>query len=1010
MSAHRPKKTDRIPFENEGAAGGTRLNSNQRRIAKLLGELQLGGKRGELRKIYIAAIGALENKANPDRDAHCATSLRRIVEALFDTNYGTIYGRLSSVIHYRKESELNEYEILEQFESFIKGIVFKDISRVKEAVKNGDNVSDKDQNFVIDLVKSGRDYGYFFAHVESPVWLKPLKRERKVRFLKVRIERIEGRIFLSWPAQRYLLKLAEQGRKEAARLIVRELKNLKKYYKASPSGLFVIFYLLTDLVSRTSEATNCDAELKEIAKEIFKFSLTLKDENDSYSYDTLGMNSYLETYPGDAIYILVDFVKEHCETKNFTRGLEKEVQRFLLKACQSLYKENLDNREARMELNKLLLRPIPGYEREGHPFDNVRYALYGHYPEQTKEWIKEAILVHKDYAKKEYPYHFHKMIRESFKHFGKDWLTKKELEPIFKAIFSGPDRASREQTGKNWDKRRTYFRKVQLGPFETALFGEFKEFWESIPEEKRKNIENEHYTSGNFEVDPELLPVDPQSPITIEELGQMNDESLVDYLENWNDPGERWGKDSVGSIDFRGLSNVFRELILQDPERFLAWKEKEWVKIKRPVYFLAFVEAAKQRLEDGHDGELDRWLNVMEWILSRRDHEEGERELQAHDGSEFTWNSIQVECSYFLSKCIGRLPLDRRERILKILKNMIKSRDLRLEQFEDGKSSRDALDEAANTARCMALEVLVKDYPQWVQRHEGEGSQVPEVFKILGKRLSGGPAMTPPEHALLGQNFVRLIHLNRAWFMKNKRKIFPLKNFPCWRAAFGCVLFSHGPCRELFTIFEEDYCHALEKVEGLDDYEIDRLGSHAFDYWRWNEMRSKDMIKGFFEKAKSTHRGNLLHEVGRFFMGDPEGNEEEDLQATAKRAKKFFEQRLKKGDRNELVAFQSWINSECFEISWRLDILEKLMKKGVRIPWYIFSEMLSASRKKYPKQVMACFLEMTKYKLEVMSEKDKRYAKEIVRFASNHSNKEVSGMAGEIGRQLLEYDQHWALD
>ena len=75
-------------------------------------------------------------------------------------------------------------------------------------------------------------------------------------------------------------------------------------------------------------------------------------------------------------------------------------------------------------------------------FRHLREHLYTLYPnEQTKPWIRELILAHKNYDWN-YSYHFQKMIRSACEHFGAKLLSEKELERIFETICNGPSQES----------------------------------------------------------------------------------------------------------------------------------------------------------------------------------------------------------------------------------------------------------------------------------------------------------------------------------------------------------------------------------------------------------------------------------------------------------------------------------------------------------------------------------------------------------------------------------------
>ena len=69
-----------------------------------------------------------------------------------------------------------------------------------------------------------------------------------------------------------------------------------------------------------------------------------------------------------------------------------------------------------------------------------------HLNEQTRPWIHEIILAHKDYDKWDHRFEFQRMIRLACENFGVDLLSEPEKEWIFEAILNGPS----EQNFRDW--------------------------------------------------------------------------------------------------------------------------------------------------------------------------------------------------------------------------------------------------------------------------------------------------------------------------------------------------------------------------------------------------------------------------------------------------------------------------------------------------------------------------------------------------------------------------------
>src|SRR5207248_4279972 len=123
---------------------------------------------------------------------------------------------------------------------------------------------------------------------------------------------------------------------------------------------------------------------------------------------------------------------------------------------------------------------------------------------------------------------------------------------------------------------------------------------------------------------------------------------LNDWAEVARDP-EQWWVD----IDFRGLATAFRQLIMEDPGRFLAWKER-WQTLLRPIYLRFALEAAAERIGQ-HQSELLVWLEVAAWVMSRTDsQQEGDRKPSDTSRERPDWSWARRQVVDLISTCIGK--------------------------------------------------------------------------------------------------------------------------------------------------------------------------------------------------------------------------------------------------------------------------------------------------------------------------------------------------------------------
>ncbi len=175
------------------------------------------------------------------------------------------------------------------------------------------------------------------------------------------------------------------------------------------------------------------------------------------------------------------------------------------------------------------------YNQRWKVFRHIREHLYTLYPnEQTKPWIRELILEHKNYNWN-YSYHFQKMIRNACEHFGAKLLSEKELERILETICNGPSQeSSRKRMGEQCteeefkkDQRRLH--RLLLRPFASVLFGEYLSYFQELENEAKKRLSDKNYLHSRLYGG----KVKQRSPKPQEELAKMTDEELLDYINEW---------------------------------------------------------------------------------------------------------------------------------------------------------------------------------------------------------------------------------------------------------------------------------------------------------------------------------------------------------------------------------------------------------------------------------------------------------------------------------------------
>ena len=113
---------------------------------------------------------------------------------------------------------------------------------------------------------------------------------------------------------------------------------------------------------------------------------------------------------------------------------EETLVQTLTHACERVFELATDRvPELDWELRK----------RRWNLFERLRLHLYALYPtEQTKDWVREAMVDHDDYDKWPHHYEFQQMVQSACDTFGGELLGPEEFVRIFDAILGGPSQGT----------------------------------------------------------------------------------------------------------------------------------------------------------------------------------------------------------------------------------------------------------------------------------------------------------------------------------------------------------------------------------------------------------------------------------------------------------------------------------------------------------------------------------------------------------------------------------------
>ena len=669
------------------------------------------------------------------------------------------------------------------------------------------------------------------------------------------------------------------------------------------------------------------------------------------------------------------------ETDSDSGRPEKILVGTLTSVCEKVF-EKPSNTVA--DLDKVLRK------QQWKVFKRLRHHLYAQYPNgETKPWIRELILTHKDYGLWEHRYEFQQMIHRACEHFKETLLSEAERIHIFDAILEGPSKENyrhwiqgwlgEELTEERFKERQQHFHWMQLRPFESILFGKYEKRFRELQDTINKPISDEDYPPYKNEV--RSGGVSERSPRTPADLSNLTDEELLDFINKWEKDDEFYENNSYVRINIEILANafqtVFRESIIPDPIRLKFWmKNRE--RIERPIYIRVMIYARQALVKERNFSQLNEWLTFCKWILSHPDREYNRDYTQGDESRENqSWTNARRAVGDFIGVCLEKdidVPMTVREKLARILEMLCTQYDWNLDENNpSGLYRKDPLTEGINNTRSRALEDLVK-FSFWLRRHKPE-CEVPEVTTLLEKRFSSETdyPLTPPEYAILGKNYLSIYNFNKKWAIVHKSDFFPQAQSKRqeWYAAFGSFILCNGAVKQIFEILKDDFNFALQYLSDFKKHDliayqpINVFGERLFNYYLWDMFPLKgqeSLLEYFYQQTdgKREHWAYLFKDIGHRLS-----NTEKHLDPSMKDSvKKFFKWRLKQAESTELRYFTYWLQAECLEAKWRLKSYSKVIDvckaEDYEVEdWEIYLKELGQMLPEHTAQVVECFSKLT---------------------------------------------------
>ena len=656
-----------------------------------------------------------------------------------------------------------------------------------------------------------------------------------------------------------------------------------------------------------------------------------------------------------------------------SRSPDEVLVHTLTFACEEVFEKSSEAIEALDEVLR---------DQHWRIFKRLRQHLYARYPsDRIKERIQKEILTHEGYSRSKHPYEFQLMIRSACEHFGATLLTEEESTDIFDAILQGPSKENyqqwvvrwigREFTEEDFQKRQQQFHFEQFTPFVSLLSGKYAAYFERLKNALGRQISDEDYLP--YKVESGIIT--NQSPCTAEDLSNLSDKALLDFINGWEKADELPEKFPFVEINVKALADefqvVFSKSILPNTERCQFWLDNREA-IERPIYVRMMVRAMQATVAEKDFDRLDVWLEFCEWVL-KHSSPNIDGTIQDDTSRENPgWYYSRQSVVDFIDVCLKtdvEAPISARKHLAKLLEMLCTQFD----EFLDGdrramSDSLDPLTQGINTTRGDALQTFV-NFGFWVRRHN-KTSDVSELTTLLEKRFHQQTEypLTFPEYAVLGRHYYYISILDETWATKHKMDFFPQENLDAWAAAFGSLVDYTDPVLCMFPALQDEFQFAMQHLNvfkrhnRVGQYPILRIGQHLFTYYLWEAypLRGEgSLIEQYYQQTKANPNdwGALFNDIGGRLSNSPD-----TLSQNMKdRVTAFFEWRIQQKVPIELQYFTIWFQAEGLAAEWRLDAYARVLDICEVVDRGTHLKKLAEMIPDYTAKVVECFLKLTSW-------------------------------------------------
>lgn len=867
---------------------------------------------------------------------------------------------------------------------------------------------------VEEAISSAANLDFFFDSLSSPAWIAPLAQRRLFSEPPEQFIDEQGYVRAQgWSASRYLARMAALDPEAVTRAVLSIDTNNERVHEDFVDAALVmppefgrqvaalerdflrslehVYYSLPNKIAALAEHMASVGDVKtalELARELFSFSSNahedalgtkrLQPRVSDWQYDHLLVELTGKLVGLAPRQLLTELVLRLGQALDLLRPDEGDADHFDL-ITRIWWVRVADDRHRAVRLEGSLVSAVRDVAREIHEssllsdqelvdillaraeelFERLAMDALTREPDANLEVVRRLV-VRPALIVDDPSVEFRELLEASASR-----LPRADIQSLVAAVYEGPDAEwyrgrMRDAFGRDAteDEVEQYVAGWKVGRLALLLTGlddaELEEY------RRLRAIAPDAELPVNFE---SRTFVGPTSPFTIEELAELDDDSLLEVLERWEPDDERIGPSR------EGLARALAAFAQADPSRVAELAPR--LRDLRPAYVQWAFEGLTTALNsEGESFDWNTLIDLAEWVA------EQPREIPGGRGDDYddfdpgwVWTRRQVVS--LLERGLDlqderTLPPARRTSIWRIIQLIAEDPDPSPESEEKyGGSNMDPLTLALNTTRPRALFAAIS-YGHWLKRMlspssvESESddfmsSEVPELAELLDKHLD--PAVEPSVavRAAIGHHYASLFTLDAGWAKTQALSIFPDDNSTLREAAWGAYVIYTHPFDDLFEplrdVYERSAALAGEPGHGFrwDLAPKASLGDHlASFFWRGHISLDDDIFVTFWTQAPSDIRRHVVDFLGRSVDEFPQL--EDDVKERLFGFCAFARERaVDAGAPDELAPLAWWMKSEALPARWRLDRLSDILDLDVKPdPVYAVIESLPTLAEREP--------------------------------------------------------------